>query len=210
MDSRSRSFEVNEDSRVADFAWLVGSFAKLHRLPFDPALLLHRFPPPYELSTLIASLESVGCKVEQRRTKRINDIQGLAIPYVAFLRCPPQVDPSLASAPPDPRAANSSGDEGGSGLSRAVLVAKSDGERMLYFRVGSDVPQFIDTKSFFEHFEPLVLTVGAVRREASVIDATSDDSSIANTDQVRRAHAPSAFVGSCLNCSSIGGSGAMC
>jgi ATP-binding cassette, subfamily B, bacterial HlyB/CyaB len=134
------------------FIWLLGSFARLHRLPFDATLLLQRFPPPHDLSTLIAALESIGCKVEQHSLKRVKDLQRLAIPYLAFAR-------NAAHAP---------------ALSRAALIAKTDGERILYFAVGSDTPQFIEAKDFFARFEPVVLTVGVAQR-ASVDPAGEAD-----------------------------------
>jgi hypothetical protein len=33
----------------ADFAWLVGSICQINRIPFDPALLLQRFPAPHSV-----------------------------------------------------------------------------------------------------------------------------------------------------------------
>ncbi|MFN0300586.1 MAG: ABC transporter transmembrane domain-containing protein, partial [Burkholderiales bacterium] len=184
----SHSFEMNGHSRVADFAWMVGSLAKLHRLPFDPALLLHRFPPPHDLATLTASLASIGCSVTQHRMKRANDLRRLAIPYIAFLRAAPQVDHTIADCPiahcpPVPNTVTLPGsEEGSSGLSHAVLVAKTDGERMLYFPVGSDSPRFVEVGAFLEQFEPLVLMVEAVRKDSISVDGAAEDAADANAD----------------------------
>lgn len=43
-----------------DFGWLVGSLCRLNRLPFDPALLLQRFPAPHSIRQLIEALRSYG------------------------------------------------------------------------------------------------------------------------------------------------------
>ncbi len=45
---------------TGDFAWLVGSLCQINRIPFDPALLLQRFPAPHSVPQLIEALRSFG------------------------------------------------------------------------------------------------------------------------------------------------------
>jgi subfamily B ATP-binding cassette protein HlyB/CyaB len=45
-----------------DFAWLVGSLCQINRLPFDPALLLQRFPAPHSVRQLLEALRALGFK----------------------------------------------------------------------------------------------------------------------------------------------------
>jgi len=47
-----------------DVVWLLGSLSQLHRIPFDPALILQQFPPPYSLVTLI---EAARARLSRRR-----------------------------------------------------------------------------------------------------------------------------------------------
>ena len=36
------------------FDWILGSLCQLQRVPFDPALLLQQFPPPYDYDGKLA------------------------------------------------------------------------------------------------------------------------------------------------------------
>ena len=36
-----------------DFIWLIGSLCQINRIPFDPQLILQRFPPPHLVRNLI-------------------------------------------------------------------------------------------------------------------------------------------------------------
>src|SRR5438105_83932 len=63
-----------------DFAWLVGSLCQLNRVPFDPALLLQRFPAPHSERQCLEALQALGF-----RTGRVA-LGKASFPCVAFLR----------------------------------------------------------------------------------------------------------------------------
>ena len=44
----------------SDFAWTLGSLCQLNRIPFDPALLLQKFPAPHDTRQLVEALRSFG------------------------------------------------------------------------------------------------------------------------------------------------------
>jgi subfamily B ATP-binding cassette protein HlyB/CyaB len=48
------------DLTPQEFAWLAGSLCQLNRIPFDPALLLQRYPAPHSRRQLIEACQSLG------------------------------------------------------------------------------------------------------------------------------------------------------
>lgn len=69
-----------------DVVWLLGSLSQLHRIPFDPALILQQFPPPYSLVTLIEAARALGFRVGESATPSGAAFAKLQYPCVAFLR----------------------------------------------------------------------------------------------------------------------------
>lgn len=63
----------------AEFAWLVGSVCQINRLPFDPALLLQRYPAPHSLRQLIEALNSLGFRTGE------GDVVKAAFPCIGFV-----------------------------------------------------------------------------------------------------------------------------
>ena len=63
----------------AEFAWLIGSVCQINRLPFDPALLLQRYPAPHSLRQLIEALNSFGFRTGE------GDVAKAAFPCIGFL-----------------------------------------------------------------------------------------------------------------------------
>jgi len=62
-----------------DFAWLVGSLCQLNRVPFDPALLLQRFPAPHTERQFLEALQAL-----RFRTGHVA-LAKASFPCVAFL-----------------------------------------------------------------------------------------------------------------------------
>lgn len=54
------AFQLEAEIAESDFAWTIGSFCQLNRVPFDPALLLQKFPAPHSCRQLIEALRSFG------------------------------------------------------------------------------------------------------------------------------------------------------
>lgn len=91
-----------------DFVWLTGSLCQLNRVPFDPTLLLQRFPAPHSVGQFIEAARALGFKAGQAILKS-GQLDSLRQPCVAFLK--------------------------DAGAKPAILV-KSDGARLLYFEAG--------------------------------------------------------------------------
>jgi len=47
------AIQLAADVAEADFAWTIGSLCQINRIPFDPALLLQKFPAPHSVRQLI-------------------------------------------------------------------------------------------------------------------------------------------------------------
>ena len=63
----------------ADFAWLVGSICQINRMPFDPALLLQRFPAPHSIKQFVEAAHSLGFRTGE------GELSKAAFPCVGFL-----------------------------------------------------------------------------------------------------------------------------
>ncbi len=138
--------------------WLLGSLSGLYRLPFDAALVSQEFPPPYSIATFHEAARSLGLKTGSVGIEQIN-WQKLPLPAIAFLRPVPVVPandsqtPSVVSLPDQPQAEQqeiaSAADPFVVSLSNhgrreeetpprtPILILKSDGQKLLYFRAGS-------------------------------------------------------------------------
>jgi subfamily B ATP-binding cassette protein HlyB/CyaB len=69
----------------AQFVWLIGSLCRINRLPFDPRLLLQRFPAPHSVRQLLEALKSLGFRTGESAC----DPKKLRFPCVAFLKGEP-------------------------------------------------------------------------------------------------------------------------
>jgi subfamily B ATP-binding cassette protein HlyB/CyaB len=72
---------IQLDAGIAesDLVWTVGSLCQLDRIPFDPALLLQKFPAPHSVRQLIEALRSFGFRTGEGRIARA------AFPCVGFM-----------------------------------------------------------------------------------------------------------------------------
>jgi len=110
--------------------WLLGSLCRIHRVPFDAALLLQQFPPPYARESLIEAARALGFKAGET-TLSAPRLREAPLPLIAFLK-----DSSVP-----------------------VLILKQDGERFLYIEAGSEVPQARRASDFQELFQPAAILV---------------------------------------------------
>jgi len=63
-----------------EFIWLVGSLCRINRLPFDPRLLLQRFPAPHSRHQLVEVLRAFGFRTGDAA------LDAAKLPCLAFLR----------------------------------------------------------------------------------------------------------------------------
>ena len=66
-----------------DFVWLTGSLCQINRIPFDPHLLLQRFPPPHTVRNFLEAVRSLGFRTGKGGLGRP------AFPCVGFLKGEP-------------------------------------------------------------------------------------------------------------------------
>jgi subfamily B ATP-binding cassette protein HlyB/CyaB len=130
--------------RPEDLVWLLGSLCQIHRVPWESALALQRFPPPHSLATLLEAGPNYGFRFSVVPVSKI-DWRRVAFPLVAFKRSMDPVDPreekSAAAAP----------------VPKPTLLLRADAERLLYFECGRQEPATISQRDFEETFEPLLL-----------------------------------------------------
>ncbi|MDR0439681.1 MAG: peptidase domain-containing ABC transporter, partial [Candidatus Accumulibacter sp.] len=120
----------------------MGSFCALNRLPFDPELLIRRFPPPYTTDSLIHAARALGFRI-QRLEKDAAKLASLQLPCLVILKeeappAPPDADPS---APPSPETPNPSN-------ARPGLVVQADAEQILLFLPGANAPKTLPLPEF--------------------------------------------------------------
>ena len=124
--------------------WLLGSLCSLYRIPFDPTLVEQDFPPPHSLATFHEAARALGFKTGH--SSHPADWQKLPLPAIAFLRAVPETtaDEAVPTLP--------------------VLILKTDGHKLLYFRSGSQTPETLTVEEAASQFEPELILAS---REAS-------------------------------------------
>ena len=118
-----------------DFVWILGSLCQIHRMPFDPALLLQQFPPPYDRTAVLNAVKALDLKAGERTTGA-RELMALPLPCLAFLRPSRGVGDSelqaaTGSAPGQPEEAPAP---------KPALIVKASDKGFLYFESGSNIP----------------------------------------------------------------------
>lgn len=131
-----------------DLLWLLGSLCNLFRIPFDPTLVADEFPPPHNVATLHEAARGLGFKTGSTALAGL-DWQRLPLPAIGFLRAVPHAASPMADSdalPPEPRTV-------------PILVLKTDGSKLLFFRAGSQSPETVAVGEAAEQFEPELILV---------------------------------------------------
>lgn len=154
------------------FLWAVGSLCQLFQRPFDPKLLLQHFPPPYSLASLQQALHSLNFD-SQWQVVPAADIQSRHLPCIAVLHSTePEVDYSGTGNDSNTDTVQDQADKADTALSgedseetdttrlfQPALIARSDGDKLLYFEAGTDTPQTVSNDDFANTFEAELLLV---------------------------------------------------
>jgi len=106
----------------AEWLWFAGSLAQMLGAGADLQLLCREFPPPHTIATLIGALRALGLRTRRRALRGARP----RTPCIAFLHVEGSPAAEGAQADAGPRTI-------------PVLVVRSDGERVLFFRPGSRV-----------------------------------------------------------------------
>jgi len=134
--------------------WILGSMCQLFRVPFDARLILQHYPPPYALGSLCDAAQALGFHLREQSQSR-GGLRTHDLPAVALSR-----DPAQAPA----------------------LVLKTDGERVLLFRAGSEAGQTIGAEEFQRQFEPVLLVLERPQKQGRRADDGSPSDSAARED----------------------------
>jgi subfamily B ATP-binding cassette protein HlyB/CyaB len=163
--------------RREEVLWALGSLCGLYRIPFDSALVAQQFPPPYNLGSFHEMARTLGIRSGSCELDKV-EWQQLPLPAVAFLR-PEQPDSDAAPA--------------------AVLVLKTDGKVLSFFRAGTDTPESITVEEAALRFAPTVLLFG----KEPEVGSGNDDEEIAGFTQEKKAFGFRWFVPELLKHKSI-------
>jgi len=144
-----------------ELIWLLGSLCQIHRRPWDPALALQRFPPPYSLKTLHEAAAEYGFRLGETAIVPIDWTQ-VSFPVIAFKRS--------AEKPEGTSEGEAAADASGS--LKPVLIVRADAERLLAFEAGSREPVTLTHGELPEAFAPFLLLVA--RDDATAAPPTED------------------------------------
>lgn len=130
--------------------WGLHTLCNLHRVPFDPELLLRRFPPPYNLEIFQHAAQAYGLKIALQPVQ-LKAIHSAAFPVLAVLQPEETATPAetelLETAPhpgePAPELAGSEPRH-----YRIAFVLKADDERVLLIEPGDSAPKTISIAEF--------------------------------------------------------------
>jgi subfamily B ATP-binding cassette protein HlyB/CyaB len=172
MDARGAR-PVAADAVLTDgFLWALGSLCRLHRVPFDPELVLKQFPPPYDLATLLRAAQACGLKAGLAGA-RADALESLPLPCLGFVRAAGQ--PANDPTPHTP-----------------ALLVRADGERLLYLLAGENAPRTLARGEFAERFQQTVLLAAPpCHRPRTPTPPRSAPSASAGSFPSSRATAPS-------------------
>ena len=161
-------------SRGGLLVWALGALAQLNRVPFDPALILQQFAPPYRLETLHEAATSLGFKVGFNRVKA-PELSRLSFPCLAVLnpRVVDQAAPTQRIPVDDPKVTPLNPPTRGSEhaakptvpLHRLALIVKADEGAVSFFEAGNPNLQSAEVRAFADQFSGQVLLF--MRRQTS-------------------------------------------
>jgi subfamily B ATP-binding cassette protein HlyB/CyaB len=143
---------------TAPMLWALGSLCQLYRIPFDAKLVMQRYAPPYTIATLGEAAEALGLQVG--RWRRMTDFAQVALPCVVLMKA--QASGVAANDRETPASVV------------PALILKSDGNRMLYFRAGSEAGETAPVKEFDTRFESMALPIGRAVQAANEPGAPED------------------------------------
>jgi subfamily B ATP-binding cassette protein HlyB/CyaB len=133
-----------------DLLWLLGSLCSLYRIPFDPKLIEQEFPPPHDLNTLHEAARRLGFKTGV--SIQPADWQKLPLPAIAFLRAVPEAETA------ETRETEIQKSEDGESLPCIpILILKTDGQKLLYFRPSSQTAETLVVADAKQQLEPSLI-----------------------------------------------------
>ena len=125
------------------FAWGLQGMCHLHRIPFDPNLVLQQVPPPYTIISLQQAAEFFGLKAGLRNVPA-SEFAKLPLPGLAVLKPAPASSDASRSDIRSPALGAGTGTGDATGRThdfhRLALIIKAEGARVLLFYQKSQNP----------------------------------------------------------------------
>ncbi len=130
------------------FLWALGSLCNIHRLPFEPRLLLSQFPPPYDARSLVEAADKLGIHVTEQQINERTPLAKLPTPFIAIKKGHLIV---VAAEGTEDSAAKSQN------TTELALVVRADQDKVLLFLSGTTTPTTITFQAFANDFETSTL-----------------------------------------------------
>jgi ATP-binding cassette, subfamily B, bacterial HlyB/CyaB len=161
------------------FVWAVGNLCALHKIPFDPQLLIRSFTPPYDLISLQTALQSYSFKVNAERLD-LQSIHPAAFPVLVILQSTLKSGVQIRS---DREQISKEAE------TKLAIVFKCDKDRVLWIKSEAENPETISYTNFLTQVTGQVLLVS--RRN----DLSSHDEALNSSREHGRALDPAKNFG---------------
>lgn len=145
-----------------DVLLALASMCQFQRIPFDAALVLREFPPPYTLETLLHAAQRLGFDAAAREA-RAEDIRCADGPCIALLHAAsPAAQPGDAG--PTPSAATH----------RVAILVRATGDEVLTIEVGRSAPEPLAIDEFAARFAGCLVEFTVAGRPVVDADARAE------------------------------------
>jgi subfamily B ATP-binding cassette protein HlyB/CyaB len=152
---------------AADLVWALASLAGAQHVPFDARLLLHQFPPPLSLASLMHAGAALGTKVHGRRIPA-RELKTARFPLLALRREDAGARLALVLSADGDSALVAERGEAPREIALAEFAARYD-EQLLFLAAGEEAPaperELTDQPFGLRWFVPELLRHKAVWRE---------------------------------------------
>ncbi|MBI2313484.1 MAG: peptidase domain-containing ABC transporter [Betaproteobacteria bacterium] len=163
---QDRTHEPEGELNVDQFRWALGNICRAHGVPFEPGLVLQRFPPPHDLHALVQAARELGFRCELRQAEPEQFLPA-PTPWIAAIR---KTRNGPAAAPdgflPADRFPHSGENSETESNVRLVLVVGKDDTNVI-ISTPEDGPRPLEIKEFLNLFTGCaVLAAPAVQAPA--------------------------------------------
>jgi subfamily B ATP-binding cassette protein HlyB/CyaB len=140
-----------------DVLLALAGMCQFQRIPFDAALVLREFPPPYTLETLLHAAQRLGFEVGARDAQP-QDVHVAGTPCIALFRAPAAAPgPDEATAP-------------GAATHRLVIVVRATGDEFQTIEPGRVAPEPLTSDEFAARFAGYVVQFAVAGKPVSDTD----------------------------------------